>query len=84
MHIRMKKYIIALNTSTTTYVTRPFWYKYWREGRHRKRLGYHITSYKNAAHKFTKRRNIRLIMNDIALRYRRYKWNPILIQYQNQ
>ena len=77
----MKKSIIALNAPNNArfYIKRPFWYKYWREGKWRKRIGYHLTSQKNIAHKFIKRKNIRLIMNDAALRY---KMNPTLIQCQ--
>lgn len=83
MHIQMKKSIIAFKTPTNIniYIARPFWYKCWREGRCTKRLGYYTTTHKNGAHKFTKRRNVRLIMNDIALRYKR---KPTLIQCQNQ
>lgn len=75
----MKKSIIAFKTPTNIniYISHPFWYKHWIEGRYRKRLGYYTTTHKNCAHKFVKRRNVRLIMNDIALRYKR---NPILIQ----
>jgi hypothetical protein len=75
----MKKYIISFNRNDTTYyVCIPFWYRIsWGRGDHRKRLGYHLTIYRNMAHKFIKRRNIRLIMNDIALRY---KENPIMAQ----
>jgi len=78
----MKKSIIVVTntpTNITLYIKRPFWSKYWREGRCRKRLAYYMTPFKDEAHKFTKRKNLRFIMNDIASRS---KMNPRLIQCQ--
>lgn len=76
----MNKYIILFKFSgSTLYVWKPRWYEFWYYGNrsYRKRLGYSLTTYKDLAHKFVKRRNIRFIMNDIALRQKK---KPIMTQ----
>lgn len=72
----MDKYIISFKFSgSTLYVWKPRWCRFWYRGRYRKRLDFRLTQNPQWANKFVKRRNIRFIMNDIALRYKK---NPIM------